>query len=77
MQRVALGLLALAALALAVAAVQGALDGVPDRDAPEVGLSIGSASPVTTAETLSAVLARADEALYGAKRADRNRALRA
>ncbi|HYF27923.1 MAG TPA: endo-1,4-beta-xylanase [Baekduia sp.] len=45
MQRVALGLLALAALALAVAAVQGALDGVPDRDAPEVG-SLGTRAGV-------------------------------
>ena len=48
-----------------------------ERDAPEVGISIGTASPAGATETLSAVLSRADEALYEAKRAGRGRAIRA
>jgi diguanylate cyclase (GGDEF)-like protein/putative nucleotidyltransferase with HDIG domain len=43
---------------------------------PAVGVSIGSASPSNRADTLSAVLHRADEALYEAKRAGRGRAVR-
>jgi diguanylate cyclase (GGDEF)-like protein/putative nucleotidyltransferase with HDIG domain len=47
-----------------------------DGDGPAVGVSIGAASPVGRAETLSVVLHRADEALYEAKRAGRGRVVR-
>ena len=47
-----------------------------ERDGLAVGLSIGTASPGDEADTLSAVLSRADEALYEAKRAGRGRAIR-
>jgi diguanylate cyclase (GGDEF)-like protein/putative nucleotidyltransferase with HDIG domain len=43
---------------------------------PAVGVSIGSASPVSRADTLSALLHRADEALYEAKRSGRGRVVR-
>jgi diguanylate cyclase (GGDEF)-like protein len=43
---------------------------------PAVGISIGSASPLSRADTLTAVLHRADEALYEAKRSGRGRAVR-
>jgi len=43
---------------------------------PEVGLSIGTASPATDTDSLSLVLSRADEALYEAKRAGRGRVVR-
>jgi diguanylate cyclase (GGDEF)-like protein/putative nucleotidyltransferase with HDIG domain len=45
------------------------------RDGLEVNVSIGAASPAEP-DTLSAVLSRADEALYEAKRAGRGRAVR-
>ena len=45
------------------------------RDGLEVGVSIGAASPGDP-DTLSAVLSRADEALYEAKRAGRGRVVR-
>jgi diguanylate cyclase (GGDEF)-like protein/putative nucleotidyltransferase with HDIG domain len=43
---------------------------------PDVGVSIGTASPATDTDSLSLVLSRADEALYEAKRAGRGRAVR-
>src|SRR4051812_22383181 len=43
---------------------------------PEVGVSIGTASPADDSESLSLVLSRADEALYEAKRAGRGRVVR-
>jgi diguanylate cyclase (GGDEF)-like protein/putative nucleotidyltransferase with HDIG domain len=45
------------------------------RDGLHVGVSIGAASPADP-DTLSAVLSRADEALYEAKRAGRGRVVR-
>ncbi len=45
------------------------------RDGLEVGVSIGAASPGDP-DTLSAVLSRADEALYAAKRAGRGHVVR-
>jgi len=44
--------------------------------APDVGLSIGTASLTGDTDSLSLVLSRADEALYEAKRAGRGRAVR-
>jgi diguanylate cyclase (GGDEF)-like protein/putative nucleotidyltransferase with HDIG domain len=43
---------------------------------PDVGVSIGAASPSSDSDSLSLVLSRADEALYEAKRAGRARAVR-
>ena len=43
---------------------------------PEVGISIGTASPGDDTDSLSLVLSRADEALYEAKRAGRARVVR-
>jgi diguanylate cyclase (GGDEF)-like protein len=47
-----------------------------EREGLHVGLSIGAASPGEETDSLSAVLSRADEALYEAKRAGRGRAVR-
>ena len=47
-----------------------------EETAPDVGISIGTASPATETESLSLVLSRADEALYEAKRAGRGRVVR-
>jgi len=47
-----------------------------EREGLEVNVSIGAASPAVETDTLSAVLSRADEALYEAKRAGRGRAVR-
>ncbi len=47
-----------------------------EREGLEVNVSIGAASPGVETDTLSAVLSRADEALYEAKRAGRGRAVR-
>ena len=47
-----------------------------EREGLAVNVSIGAASPAVGADTLSAVLSRADEALYEAKRAGRGRAVR-
>ncbi len=47
-----------------------------EREGLEVNVSIGAASPAVETDTLSAVLSRADEALYEAKRAGRGRAMR-
>jgi diguanylate cyclase (GGDEF)-like protein/putative nucleotidyltransferase with HDIG domain len=44
--------------------------------APNVGVSIGAASPAADTDSLSLILSRADEALYEAKRAGRGRAIR-
>jgi diguanylate cyclase (GGDEF)-like protein len=55
-------------------AVATAFDG--DGGGPAVGVSIGASSPLTGTDSLSAILSRADEALYEAKRAGRGRAVR-
>lgn len=47
-----------------------------EREGLEVNVSIGAASLAVETDTLSAVLSRADEALYEAKRAGRGRAVR-
>ncbi len=47
-----------------------------ERGGLEVNVSIGAASAAVGTDTLSAVLSRADEALYEAKRAGRGRAVR-
>jgi diguanylate cyclase (GGDEF)-like protein len=47
-----------------------------EDSAPNVGVSIGAASPTADTDSLSLVLSRADEALYEAKRAGRGRAVR-
>jgi diguanylate cyclase (GGDEF)-like protein/putative nucleotidyltransferase with HDIG domain len=62
------------AAAAVLQAVASAFAG--EAGAPDVGVSIGAASPVADNETLSVVLSRADEALYEAKRSGRGRAVR-
>ena len=57
-----------------LAAVATAFAG--EENAPNVGLSIGAASPANDSDSLSLILSRADEALYEAKRAGRGRAVR-
>jgi diguanylate cyclase (GGDEF)-like protein/putative nucleotidyltransferase with HDIG domain len=47
-----------------------------ESGAPNVGVSIGAASPAADTDSLSLILSRADEALYEAKRAGRGRAIR-
>jgi diguanylate cyclase (GGDEF)-like protein/putative nucleotidyltransferase with HDIG domain len=47
-----------------------------EANAPDVGLSIGTASLTGDTDSLSLILSRADEALYEAKRAGRGRAVR-
>jgi diguanylate cyclase (GGDEF)-like protein/putative nucleotidyltransferase with HDIG domain len=47
-----------------------------EREGLAVNVSIGAASPAAGTDTLSAVLSRADEALYEAKRTGRGRAVR-
>jgi diguanylate cyclase (GGDEF)-like protein/putative nucleotidyltransferase with HDIG domain len=61
----------------ASAVLQAVAAAFADEDAaPDVGISIGTASPIGDADSLSLVLSRADEALYEAKRAGRGRAVR-
>jgi diguanylate cyclase (GGDEF)-like protein/putative nucleotidyltransferase with HDIG domain len=61
----------------AAAVLSAVASAFADEDsAPNVGVSIGSASPTDDTDSLSLVLSRADEALYEAKRAGRGRAVR-
>jgi diguanylate cyclase (GGDEF)-like protein/putative nucleotidyltransferase with HDIG domain len=62
------------AAAAVLAAVTAAFAG--EDEAPNVGVSIGAASPTARSDSLSLVLSRADEALYEAKRSGRGRAVR-
>jgi diguanylate cyclase (GGDEF)-like protein len=62
------------AASAALAAVAAAFAG--EADAPNVGISIGTASATAATDSLSLLLSRADEALYEAKRAGRGRAVR-
>jgi len=62
------------AAAAVLAAVTAAFGG--EGEAPNVGVSIGAASPTAPSDSLSLVLSRADEALYEAKRSGRGRAVR-
>ena len=62
------------AAAAVLAAVTAAFAG--EGEAPNVGVSIGAASPTAPSDSLSLVLSRADEALYEAKRTGRGRAVR-
>ena len=61
----------------AAAVLSAVASAFADEDsAPNVGVSIGSASPAGESDSLSLLLSRADEALYEAKRAGRGRVVR-
>jgi diguanylate cyclase (GGDEF)-like protein/putative nucleotidyltransferase with HDIG domain len=63
--------------AAAAAVLQAVAAAFADEDAaPDVGLSIGTASLTGDTDSLSLLLSRADEALYEAKRAGRGRVVR-
>jgi diguanylate cyclase (GGDEF)-like protein len=47
--------------------------GMPDRPAPQVTVSLGVSGLAPDDEGVAPMLARADQAMYGAKRSGRNR----